>query len=406
MRGLKHLRISQARLEGQKESSDLGYQNGSIRQKEGAWPWRISTDLIILNIPQPSEYTNGLDPHAHGFYSSQLWGYRTRRPQLTTTSPMPAVSAPAKVLVTGASGFIAVWVCKTLLDQGYHVVGTVRSKSKGEYLQNLFEKDHGKDKFTFIIVADMQEEGAFDKAVVGVDAVEHTASPVTIMADDPQELIQPAVKGTIGVLESIQKHAPNVKRVVITSTLGSIIHDKGSNKLFDEVRLFLRILYCAQAINHNELISLINTWGNQFLHLPKKKKKQTDWNTTSPREVEEKGRDATGMHKYRTSKVMAERAAWDFVDKNKTTFDLVTVCPPMVFGPVIHDVSSPAAFNTSMASFMSHTTPGQQGDLLGAAGSWVDVRDLASIHAWALSNPAAGGERFIACAGTQIDCRQ
>ncbi|KAG9026353.1 methylglyoxal reductase (NADPH-dependent) gre2 [Tulasnella sp. JGI-2019a] len=272
---------------------------------------------------------------------------------------MPAVSAPTKVLVTGASGFIAVWVCKTLLDQGYHVVGTVRSKSKGEYLQNLFEKDHGKDKFTFIIVADMQEEGAFDKAVVGVDAVEHTASPVTIMADDPQELIQPAVKGTIGVLESIQKHAPNVKRIVITSTLGSIIHDKGSNKLFDE----------------------------------------TDWNTTSPREVEEKGRDATGMHKYRTSKVMAERAAWDFVDKNKTTFDLVTVCPPMVFGPVIHDVSSPAAFNTSMASFMSHTTPGQQGDLLGAAGSWVDVRDLASIHAWALSNPAAGGERFIACAG-------
>ncbi|KAG8889229.1 methylglyoxal reductase (NADPH-dependent) gre2 [Tulasnella sp. 332] len=238
--------------------------------------------------------------------------------------------------------------------------GTVRSTSKGKYLEDMFENDYGKDKFSFVIVEDMQKDGAFDEVVVGMDAVEHTASPVTIMADDPQEMIQPAVKGTLGILESIQKHGPNVKRVVITSTLGAIIHDKGSNKIFDE----------------------------------------TDWNLASEKEVTEKGRDASGMNKYRAGKVMAERAAWDFVQKNKTAFDVVTICPPMVFGPIIHDVSSATALNTSMGSFFSHTTPGKEGDFLGAAGSYVDVRDLALMHAWSLSNPAAGGERFVACSGS------
>lgn len=37
---------------------------------------------------------------------------------------MPTIPAPAKVLVTGASGFIAAWVIKYLLEKGYDVLGT------------------------------------------------------------------------------------------------------------------------------------------------------------------------------------------------------------------------------------------------------------------------------------------
>jgi len=150
---------------------------------------------------------------------------------------MAPVSAPAKVLVTGASGFIAIWVIKSLLDQGYTVVGTVRSHSKGEYLQLLLEKDsNNKDKFSYVIVEDIQKEGAFDEAVVGIDAVEHTASPFHFKVDDPRDLIEPAVKGTVGVLESIKKYGSSVKRVVITSSAASIIHDKAS-MIYDEVSI-------------------------------------------------------------------------------------------------------------------------------------------------------------------------
>lgn len=37
---------------------------------------------------------------------------------------MPAVASPAKILVTGASGFLATHVITQLLKDGYEVVGT------------------------------------------------------------------------------------------------------------------------------------------------------------------------------------------------------------------------------------------------------------------------------------------
>lgn len=60
------------------------------------------------------------------------------------------------------------------------------------------------------------QEGAFDEAVKGVDGVAHTASPFHFDADEPKELFEPAVNGTVGVLKSVQKNNPNVQRVVIT----------------------------------------------------------------------------------------------------------------------------------------------------------------------------------------------
>jgi nucleoside-diphosphate-sugar epimerase len=117
---------------------------------------------------------------------------------------MPTVSPPAKVLVSGANGFIAVWVIQTLLEKGYAVRGTVRSLEKGKYLKTLFEKYS--DKFELVVVADItkvsgfclpisasitayHQEGAFDEAVKGVDAIEHTASPFHFNADDPEGYI-------------------------------------------------------------------------------------------------------------------------------------------------------------------------------------------------------------------------
>ncbi|KAG9015707.1 methylglyoxal reductase (NADPH-dependent) gre2 [Tulasnella sp. 427] len=275
---------------------------------------------------------------------------------------MPTVAAPAKVLVTGASGYIAVWVCKTLLEKGYSVVGTVRSDSKGEKLKELFKDYDG--KFSYVIVEDISKDGAFDSAVVGVDAIQHTASPVTFEADDPQELIGPAVKGTTGILESIKAYAPTVKRVVLTSSVGSIYHQK-TPPIFDE----------------------------------------SDWNVDAPKAIEKFGRLAPGPVKYSASKVLAERAAWEFMDKNKDSisFDLVAINPSFVWGPLIGPVTSEKELNGTITFFREHTSirdPAPPKEQLIAPGSCVDVRDVALVHTLALSNPEAAGQRFIANTGS------
>jgi nucleoside-diphosphate-sugar epimerase len=68
---------------------------------------------------------------------------------------MPSVNPPTKVLVSGASGYIAMWVVRTLLEQGYAVRGTVRSHEKGEHLKKAF-KSYG-DRFELAIVPDIGE---------------------------------------------------------------------------------------------------------------------------------------------------------------------------------------------------------------------------------------------------------
>ena len=65
---------------------------------------------------------------------------------------MPAITS-GKVLVTGANGYIAVWLVQKLLQKGYSVRGTVRSAARGKHLTNLFEK-YG-DKFELVIVDDI-----------------------------------------------------------------------------------------------------------------------------------------------------------------------------------------------------------------------------------------------------------
>jgi uncharacterized protein YbjT (DUF2867 family) len=66
---------------------------------------------------------------------------------------MPAISKQSKILVTGANGFIAIWVVRSLLEKGYAVRAVVRSAGKGTHLTKLFES-YG-DKFELFIVPDM-----------------------------------------------------------------------------------------------------------------------------------------------------------------------------------------------------------------------------------------------------------
>ncbi|EGN94218.1 hypothetical protein SERLA73DRAFT_163217 [Serpula lacrymans var. lacrymans S7.3] len=277
---------------------------------------------------------------------------------------MPTVAPPSKVLVTGANGYIAIWVVKNLLEKGYAVRGTVRSEEKAQYLRTLFSA-YG-DKHEEVVVEDITKEGAFDEAVKGVDAIEHTASPFHLNADDPDELIIPAVRGTVGILQSTLKHGSSVKRVVITSSCASVLTDVPTASTFTEVN-----------------------WNEQCLEI-----------------VKEKGRSAPNMMKYRASKTLAEKSAWEFWNQHKSevAWDLTVLNPPFVFGPVIHDVKTAETLNTSALTWykmVAHpTSNGVTNEFLATNGScWVDVRDLAEAHSRALEKAAAGGERIIVSTG-------
>ncbi|KAI0077589.1 NAD-P-binding protein [Panus rudis PR-1116 ss-1] len=254
---------------------------------------------------------------------------------------MPAVNS-GKVLVTGANGFVASWVVKSLLEQGYSVRGTVRSASKAAHLQKLFA-GFG-DKLELVVVDDITKPGAFDEAVQGVDAIQHTASPFHFNAADPQDIIRPAVAGTTSVLESARKYGSGVRRVVVMSSVAAVQENN-----LAETRIF----------------------------------SESSFNEKSISEVETKGqgRGPGG--------------------EAELQWDLVVLNPPFVFGPVIHEVSEPSALNTSMNMWYFFVLKGaaDKDTLANFGADWVDVRDLGNASTVVLKKEEVGGQRFIVSAG-------
>lgn len=99
-------------------------------------------------------------------------------------------------------------------------------------------------------------------------------------------------------------------------------------------------------------------------------------------------------------KTFAEKAAWDFVDKEKPNFDIATINPPLVFGPIVHYLNSLEAINTSNQR-MRNLIQGQMKEKIAPTGTflYVDVRDVALAHVRAIEVPEAGGQRFFVTAG-------
>jgi len=266
-----------------------------------------------------------------------------------------------RVLLTGGSGFIAAHVLDILLKRGHSVVTTVRSQAKADKIKQA-HSSYKSDKLDFAIVEDIAQENAFDKAVVSdppFEAVIHTASPFHFNVTDVQkELLDPAVIGTTGILKSIKKSAPSVKRVVITSSFASIVNPFKGN------------------------------W-------PEHTYSEEDWNPLNAEQAVEN--PANG---YRASKTFAERAAWDFLEKEKPNFTLATICPPLVLGPIVHYLNSLDGLNTSNQRIRDIIL-GKAKDEIPPTGTyiWVDVRDLAEAHVAGIEKEEAANKRFFITAG-------
>ncbi|KAG8852355.1 methylglyoxal reductase (NADPH-dependent) gre2 [Tulasnella sp. 330] len=269
------------------------------------------------------------------------------------------LSNKGSVLLTGINGFIAIHITKVLLARGYSVVGTIRSPSKADYIKTLFKSEFANGQLDFAIVDDITKDGAFDKVLKSksFQAVLHTSSPYTLKVENPEEdLLHPAIKGTLGILDSIHKHAPSVKRVVITSSFASVVNSAKGN------------------------------W-------PDHNYTDKDWN---PITYEQGCED--GIKGYYASKKLAEMAAWDFIKEKNPTFAMTTLCPPMVYGPPEQEVSSLAKLGTSGDELYGIFTGKAQPE--NSVWIWVDVRDIALAHVLAIESEGAANQRYLITAGT------
>lgn len=141
------------------------------------------------------------------------------------TAEKPKYTSKAPVLVTGATGYLAGWIIKRLLEEGKTVHAAVRDPGKIAKLSHLNAMAASSPGEVKYFKADLLEAGSYAEAMKGCDVVFHTASPFTSNISDPQrDLVDPAVKGTRNVLETANE-TKSVKRVVVTSSCASIYGD-------------------------------------------------------------------------------------------------------------------------------------------------------------------------------------
>src|SRR5688572_1493434 len=140
---------------------------------------------------------------------------RERDDRLFINSRSLLIMSPTSkpILVTGASGFLAIHTIIQLLQQGYKVRGTLRSLAReSEVRETLAKHVQANDRLEFV-TADLLQDAGWDKVVEGCEAVLHVASPFPLFAPkDEDELIVPAVQGTQRVLRAA--HDAKIKRVV------------------------------------------------------------------------------------------------------------------------------------------------------------------------------------------------
>lgn len=244
------------------------------------------------------------------------------------------------VLVTGGSGFIAGWCIVALLERGYTVRTTVRSLDKAPAVRAAVASriDPG-DRLTFF-AADLTSDAGWDEAAAGCVYVLHVASPLgTQRPKVPDDLIVPARDGALRALRAAAK--AGVRRVVLTSSVSaSSPQGSASDGTSDE----------------------------------------TVW--TPP---------ARGLaHAYGQSKMLAERAAWDFVAATPGAPELATVLPSLVLGPVL------TPDNLGSVQVVSRLLAGRVPGIPRIGFMLVDVRDVADLHLRAMTMPEAAGERWIA----------
>jgi nucleoside-diphosphate-sugar epimerase len=179
--------------------------------------------------------------------------------------------------------------------------------------------------------------------------------------NNEKELIIPAINGALSVLDAAATSS-HIKRVVLTSSFASVL-------------------------DANRQAPPYFTYTGE------------DWNPLSYEESIDPTTSA--VIAYRGSKKFAELKAWEFMQQKKPSFDLVTLCPPMTFGPIAHPVADVKSLNESNKMLWGIAS-GEKPLAVARVPFWIDVRDLAHAHVEALLRPEVGGKRYIPAASERF----
>lgn len=200
------------------------------------------------------------------------------------------------------------------------------------------------------VEAELSSDKGWADAVKGCKYVLHIASPfIEKEPENANELIIPAREGALHVLRASKKEG--VKRVVITSSFAAV------------------------------------GYGHQPSLTPFT---ENDWTDLS---------DKT-LSAYVQSKTLAERAAWDFMEKEGGALELTVINPVGIFGPVLGPDYS------GSIKLIQLLLEGKMARLPHLFFDTVDVRDVATLHVLAMTTPAAKGQRIIASSGQSTGLKE
>jgi len=241
------------------------------------------------------------------------------------------------VLVSGGSGYIAGFLIRQLVAEGWMVHATVRDLAKEATVRQLLAVDNSRLKF---FAADLMHDAGWAEAMAGCSHVAHVASPLPArIVKDPNELIAPARDGALRALRAAR--AAGVRRFVMTSSVAAVSYGRGRG---------------------------VHTFT------------EADW--TDP--------NRPGTTPYIQSKTIAERAARDWVAQQGGGLEYCSINPSVVLGPVwSRDYSASVVVVRKLLD-------GSMGACPDIGFGIVDVRDVADLHVRALRAPDMAGERFIA----------
>lgn len=239
--------------------------------------------------------------------------------------------------VSGGSGYIAGFIIRQLIGEGWAVHTTIRNLAREAEVREWLGTDDS--RLTFF-AADLTRDAGWTEAMAGCTHVCHVASPLPANAPkNDDELIVPAREGALRALRFAK--AAGIGRFVMTSSVAAVAYGHGGMK-------------------------------QHFT--------EADWtDVTSP--------DA---YAYVKSKTIAERAAREWVAAEGGDMEFVTVNPSLVLGPLLT-----RDFSTSLEA-IKKLLEGSLPGLPNLGFSVVDVRDVADLHVKCLTAPDMANERFIA----------